>query len=73
MVSPREALMLSCLRRMDCMLHITICKDTREGHLRVAKPEDPPSVGTKNAFGKMCVTNCGKSVSDEGGVADYAN
>lgn len=65
--------MLSCLRRMDCMLHITICKDTREGHLRVAKPEDPPSVGTKNAFGKMCVTNCGKSVSDEGGVADYAN
>ena len=40
--------MLSCLRRMDCMLRITICKDTREGHLRVAKPEDPPSVGTKN-------------------------
>ena len=55
------------------MLRITICKDTREGHLRVAKPEDPPSVGTKNAFGKMCVTNCGKSVSDEGGVAGYAN
>ena len=51
------------------MLRITICKYTREGHLRVAKPEDPPSVGTKNAFGKMCVTNCGKPVSDEGGVA----
>lgn len=65
--------MLSCLKRMDCMLRITICKDTREGHLRVAKPEDPPSVGTKNAFGKMCVTNYGKSVSDEGGVAGYAN
>ena len=66
--------MLNCLKRMECMLRITICKkDTREGHLIVAKPEDPPSAGTKNAFGKMCVTNCGKSVSDEGGVAGYAN
>ena len=56
------------------ILHFGNVKKNRKGdHLRVAKPEDPPSVGTKNAFGKMCVTNCGKSVSDEGGVAGYAN
>lgn len=41
--------MLSYLKRMDCMLRITICKYTREGHLRVAKPEDPPSIFRPNA------------------------
>ena len=43
--------MLSCLKRMDCMLHITICKYTREGHLRVAKPEDPPSAKAPTLLG----------------------
>ena len=49
--------MLSCLRRMDCMLHITICKkDTREGHLIVAKPEDPPSAKAPTLLGTLGVS-----------------
>ena len=49
-------LMLSCSARMDCMLHITICNYTREGHLRVAKPEDlgTPSVSCRNGLNVDC-------------------
>ena len=61
--------MLSCLRRMDCMLRITICKDTREGHLRVAKPEEAPSL-----LGTLCSSMCNgltdeQSHTDVGGAS----
>ena len=38
------------------MLRITICKDTREGHLRVAKPEDPPSAKAPTLLGTLGVS-----------------